>query len=99
MYSLMLMMMCQFLFQLNFLNSGFLDLLFPCCQGYLQEVELSKERCEEEAAASEWRRSGDAKAQGIVDLLQKLRKADQIAVYYTGGLQILHANLTDSRLL
>ena len=65
---------------------------------YVREVELQKKASEEEKLAQESFDAGDFEAKGIVEILEKLNKSDQLAYYYSGGLQLVKQIMKDSKL-
>ncbi|XP_005720901.1 tetratricopeptide repeat protein 12 [Pundamilia nyererei] len=62
---------------------------------YLTQVDLGKEKETQEIKAREEFDKGKRKATTVVELLEKLSKPGQIALYYCGGLEILSQALTD----
>lgn len=62
---------------------------------YLTQVDLEKEKETQEIKAREEFDKGERKATIVVELLEKLSKPSQIALYYCGGLEILSQALTD----
>ncbi|KAL3991953.1 endoplasmic reticulum chaperone BiP [Sarotherodon galilaeus] len=62
---------------------------------YLTQVDLEKEKETQEIKAREEFDKGERKATTVVELLEKLSKPGQIALYYCGGLEILSQALTD----
>lgn len=64
---------------------NFLSLLV----GYIREVHLAQQTAEEEALAKQLFDSGDVEAKGLVEILQRIHKEDQLPVYYSGGLRSL----------
>lgn len=57
--------------------------------GYLEQVDLEEEKDEQEARAIEEFDSGDADAQMVPHLLEKLSAPGRAPSYYCGGLEIL----------
>lgn len=70
------------------------SLLFSFAE-YLTQVDLGKEKETQEIKAREEFDKGKRKATTVVELLEKLSKPGQIALYYCGGLEILSQALTD----
>uniref|UniRef100_A0A669E095 Tetratricopeptide repeat domain 12 n=1 Tax=Oreochromis niloticus TaxID=8128 RepID=A0A669E095_ORENI len=70
------------------------SLLFSFAE-YLTQVDLEKEKETQEIKAKEEFDKGERKATTVVELLEKLSKPGQIALYYCGGLEILSQALTD----
>ncbi len=76
----------------------FADKIACCfCVGYIDEVEHSRQTSAEEAAATEFLASGSTEAKGIVELLHKVNKPNQMPIYYSGGLSIIKQMLQDSQ--
>lgn len=57
--------------------------------GYLEQVDLEEEKDGQEASAMEEFHSGDANAQTVPHLLEKLSAPGRVPSYYRGGLEIL----------
>ena len=68
-----------------------------CISGYISDVELARQAEQEEAAAQQFLSQGSVEAQGIVEVLDKLNKPDQLPMYYMGGLRILSQALRNSK--
>ncbi|XP_075892175.1 tetratricopeptide repeat protein 12 [Nelusetta ayraudi] len=58
-------------------------------KGYLEQVDLEEEKDGQEASAMEEFDSGDANAQTVPHLLEKLSAPGRLPSYYRGGLEIL----------
>lgn len=57
--------------------------------GYLEQVDLEEEKDGQEASATEEFDSGDASAQTVPHLLEKLSAPGRLPSYYRGGLELL----------
>ncbi|XP_053545809.1 tetratricopeptide repeat protein 12 [Bombina bombina] len=62
---------------------------------YLNQVDFQERKeCEEQAARAEFD-AGSEEAVSVVQLLQKLSRADQIELYYSGGIKFLNKAIKD----
>ncbi|XP_012940902.1 tetratricopeptide repeat protein 12 [Aplysia californica] len=68
---------------------------------YLAEVDRVEQASQAEVKATELFESGQEVAKGVVDVLGKVVKADQLPLYYSGGFRVLTSLLdsVDSRTL
>ncbi|CAH1796467.1 unnamed protein product, partial [Owenia fusiformis] len=65
-------------------------------KGYINEVELARASMQHEEAAKASFQSGNLGAKGVVELLEKLIKPGEMAIYYAGGCRLLGSLLTDT---
>ena len=64
-----------------------------CFLDYLKEVDRVEKSHEEETKAQEIFKSGET---GVVAMLEKVRKPEQLPVYYSGGFRIMCSFLAKS---
>ncbi|GFR70697.1 tetratricopeptide repeat protein 12 [Elysia marginata] len=62
---------------------------------YLAEVDRREQAMEEEQKAARLFEDGNEAAHGIVDLLTRVNKADQVPIYYAGGFRVIANLLVD----
>jgi hypothetical protein len=60
-----------------------------CFVDFLAEVDLAQTSEEDERLANKLFEGGDATAKGLVEVLDKIKKPDQLPLYYSGGMRIL----------
>ena len=63
---------------------------------YLAEVNRQKQAVEEEQKAACLFEEGNEAARGIVDLLTRINKTDQVPMFYAGGFRVIAGLLEDS---
>ena len=56
---------------------------------YLAEVDRTEHAESAEKKAKELFDGGDEKALGLVQLIEKVKKPDQLPLYYTGGFRVV----------
>ena len=69
----------------------------PCFSAYIAEAERVKRvDCEEDTVKKSLEENSE-EALSLVDLMKKINKANQLPIFYSGGLRILAKKLNNSK--